>query len=291
MGKNELLSDMGKNCSDAIRKQLLEELKEDIDNQPLLTEEQFQSAMHGEGDYSETAIRKTQVFKDLNLAEYDGEDATELLNKLTLGEVTDGTVSSIKKLSLSALSVEAAKQLDIRNRKFATNRVDLKHYSKRKQHQSQILSAAGLDDELNYHGRVWTSQEAHALRTWLLRNREAVFKYSGMTVTFNALKSPVRWFNDFLRSRGLTVNSKQVRDGDERIWVYSLDESHLEFIRKLVLLRNQGIERHLQEAEREAWVPRMPSVAPAEQKAQKFVTPGTTDLYHITDFGVTDKTP
>ncbi|WP_202967142.1 plasmid replication protein, CyRepA1 family [Candidatus Williamhamiltonella defendens] len=291
VSKNEPLSQMGKKSSADIREQLIKELKEDIDNQPLLSEEQFQAAIHGEGDYSETAIRKTQVFKDLNLAEYDGEDATELLNQLTLGEVTDGTVSSIKKLSISALSVEAARQLDIRNRKFATSRVYLKHYSKRKQHQSQILSAAGLDDELNYHGRVWTSKEAQTLRKWLLRNREEVFKYSGITVTFNALKNPVRWFNDFLRSRGLTVNSKQVRDGDNRVWVYSLDEGQLEFVRKLALLRNQGIEQHLNEAGKEVWAPRMPSVTPAEQKDQKFVTPGTTDLYHITGFGVTEKTP
>ncbi|ATW31765.1 hypothetical protein [Candidatus Hamiltonella defensa] len=78
-------------------------------------------------------------------------------------------MSAIKKLSISALSVQADKQLDIRNRKFVTNRVDLKHYSKRKQHQSQILSATGLDDKLNYQGRIWTSQEAQTIRKWLLR--------------------------------------------------------------------------------------------------------------------------
>ncbi|GHY00913.1 plasmid replication protein, CyRepA1 family [Microbacteriaceae bacterium 4G12] len=290
VAKNELLSEIGKNCADAIREQLLEELKEDIDSQPVLTEDQFQAAMHGEGDYPETAIAKTQVFKDLNLAEYDGDDSEELLNDLTFGEVTEGTVSSIKKLSISALSMDAAKQLDVRNRKFATSRVDLKHYSKRKQHQSKILAAAGLDDDLNYNGREWTSKEANALRKWLLRNREALFKYSGITVTFNALKSPVRWFNDFLRSRGLSVTSKQVRDGNDRVWVYSLDEGQLEFVRKLALLRNKGIEQHLQEAEDEAWAPRMPASAPAEQNTGDFVTPGTADLSNITAPYVTEET-
>ncbi|WP_202971791.1 hypothetical protein [Candidatus Hamiltonella defensa] len=77
---------MGKKSSADIREQLLEELKEDIDNQPLLSEAQFQAALHGEGDYSETSLRKTQIFKDLNLTEYDGEDATALLNQLTLGK-------------------------------------------------------------------------------------------------------------------------------------------------------------------------------------------------------------
>ncbi|MFM9481307.1 hypothetical protein, partial [Streptomyces scabiei] len=91
-------------------------------------------------------------------------------------------------------------------------------------------------------------------------------------VTFNALKSPVRWFNDFLRSRGLSVTSKQVRDGNDRVWVYSLDEGQLEFVRKLALLRNKGIEQHLQEAEDEAWAPRMPASAPAEQNTGDFVT-------------------
>ncbi|WP_369676275.1 hypothetical protein, partial [Enterococcus faecium] len=47
VAKNELLSEIGKNCADAIREQLLEELKEDIDSQPVLTEDQFQAAMHG----------------------------------------------------------------------------------------------------------------------------------------------------------------------------------------------------------------------------------------------------
>ncbi|MFM9577933.1 hypothetical protein, partial [Streptomyces turgidiscabies] len=60
--------------------------------------------------------------------------------------------------------------------------------------------------------------------------------------------------------------------------------------RKLALLRNKGIEQHLQEAEDEAWAPRMPASAPAEQNTGDFVTPGTADLSNITAPYVTEET-
>ncbi|MGI0120263.1 plasmid replication protein, CyRepA1 family [Zooshikella sp. RANM57] len=280
VNKNELMAEIGKNCADAVRKTIHEELKVEIAEQPLLTEEQLKNALYDESEYKDSAIIKAQIFKSLNLEDYDKEDRSELLNELTFDEMIKRRVSKLKKLSVASLTTDVTKKLDIRNRKFATSRVDLKHYSKKKQHLVKILAAAGIDEKLNYNGKTWTNKETKALRSWLLRNRESLYKYSGIAVSFQSLKTPVRWFNDFIRGLGLTVNSEQKRSGKDRLWLYSIDEEQLKLVRELVSLRNKGIEAYLTSDK--------PEVYGEREQQQKSVTERTTVLYTNNTSNVTN---
>lgn len=232
---------------DIIRK----ELREKLEHEPLLTESEFIQAMQGEGDHSQPSLLKTKVWRDFNFETCDGSQPDAHVRmyqtvELAYQEEVKGGARAIKKLSISHLSKEAAKQLDVKDRQFAQSRAELKHTAKRRQHQNRILKAAGLDENLSYDGREWSKKEiTEDLRKWLIRNKESLYKYSGINVTFGTLAEPVRWFNDYLRSLGLEVDSRQVREGKNRVHYYGLVQTTLVKVRELVQRRNQGIEEHL----------------------------------------------
>ncbi|WP_321157527.1 hypothetical protein, partial [Serratia nevei] len=105
-----------------------------------------------------------------------------IINALGFGQQQERLVSRIKKLAIAAMPAELVKALDLKDRKFAQSRAHLHHYAKRRHHLLCILAAVGIDEQLNYDGRTWNAMQiTKDLRGWMTRNREALYKYSGVS--------------------------------------------------------------------------------------------------------------
>lgn len=254
----------------------------------LLDDDQFSAAKNGAGDFDFEAIKKTEVYRDLNLeaasdeqvatlshlvrdtfgpfavpGELDDEtpvpapaDPREaLVSALAFRELNRHEVARIKKLAVAALPAEVAAQLDKKDAKFSASRAGLRHTAMRRRHLLRILKAFGLDEQLNYNGVTWcASQISKSLRDWLRRNRENLYMYSGITLSDNAYQEPLQWAHGYLERHGLKVEQKgqntvTVKGKGKRERIYGLDEGHLEMIRELVMLRVAGIEQGLKAAD------------------------------------------
>lgn len=244
----------------------------------LLDDDQLRKAMHGEEDQTQAAIIKSKVYQDLNLDAMQPEHVDQLvwdaastfqsvtaiqtefgddvinvwpasrreliINALGFGQQQERLVSRIKKLAIAAMPAELVKALDLKDRKFAQSRAHLHHYAKRRHHLLCILAAVGIDDQLNYDGRTWNAMQiTKDLRGWMLRNREALYKYSDVTITDKAIDEPLQWLHDFLRKLAIEVVShgrKRINGTQAR--VYGIDADSLSSIRILTGLRISGIQ-------------------------------------------------
>lgn len=244
----------------------------------LLTEDQLRMAMHGDADQTQAAIVKSRVYQELNLESMTGEQVDQLvweaastfqsvtaletefgddivnvwpasrreliINALAFGQQQERLVSRLKKLAIAAMPDELVKALDLKDRKFAQSRAHLHHYSKRRQHLLRILAAVGIDEQLNYDGTTWNAMQiTKALRTWMTRNREALYKYSGISLTDTAIDEPLQWLHGFLRGLAIEVTSHgQKRVNGQRVNVYGIDGDSLSSVRVLTGLRISGIQ-------------------------------------------------
>lgn len=244
----------------------------------LLDDDQLRQAMHGDVDQTQAAIIKSRVYQELNLdamqpehvdqlvwdaaSVFQSVTATEtefgddvinvwpagrrelIINALGFGQQQERLVSRIKKLAIAAMPAELVKALDLKDRKFAQSRAHLHHYAKRRHHLLCILAAVGIDDQLNYDGRTWNAMQiTKDLRGWMLRNREALYKYSDVTITDKAIDEPLQWLHDFLRKLAIDVVSHgQKRIKGKRVHVYGIDGDSLSSVRILTGLRISGIQ-------------------------------------------------
>lgn len=244
----------------------------------LLDDDQLRQAMHGDVDQTQAAIIKSRVYQELNLDAMQPEHVDQLvwdaasvfqsvtatktefgddvinvwpagrreliINALGFGQQQERLVSRIKKLAIAAMPAELVKALDLKDRKFAQSRAHLHHYAKRRHHLLCILAAVGIDDQLNYDGRTWNAMQiTKDLRGWMLRNREALYKYSDVTITDKAIDEPLQWLHDFLRKLAIDVVSHgQKRIKGKRVHVYGIDGDSLSSVRILTGLRISGIQ-------------------------------------------------
>lgn len=244
----------------------------------LLDEDQLRMAMHGDADQTQAAIVKSKVYQELNLEAMTSEQAEQLvwdaastfqsvtaletefgddivnvwpasrreliINALAFGQQQERLVSRIKKLAIAAMPAELVKALDLKDRKFAQSRAHLHHYAKQRQHLLRILAAVGIDEQLNYDGTTWNAMQiTKALRTWMTRNREALYKYSGVSLTDTAIEEPLQWLHGFLRGLAIEVTSHgQKRVNGQRVHVYGIDGDSLSSVRVLTGLRISGIQ-------------------------------------------------
>lgn len=244
----------------------------------LLDDDQLRQAMHGDADQTQAAIIKSRVYQDLNLdamqpehvdqlvwdaaSVFQSVTATEtefgddvinvwpagrrelIINAIGFGQQQERLVSRIKKLAIAAMPAELVKALDLKDRKFAKSRAHLHHYAKRRHHLLCILAAVGIDDQLNYDGRTWNAMQiTKDLRGWMTRNREALYKYSGVSLTDNAIDEPLQWLHGFLRGLAIDVVCHgQKRVKGQRVHVYGIDGDSLSSIRILTGLRISGIQ-------------------------------------------------
>lgn len=244
----------------------------------LLDDDQLRQAMHGDADQTQAAIIKSKVYQELNLdgmqpkhvdqlvwdaaATFQSVTATEtefgddvinvwpagrrelIINALAFGQQQERLVSRIKKLAIAAMPAELVKAIDLKDRKFAQSRAHLHHYAKRRHHLTCILAAVGIDEHLNYDGRTWNAMQiTKDLRGWMTRNREALYKYSGVSLTDNAIDEPLQWLHGFLRSLAIDVVSHgQKRVKGQRVHVYGIDGDSLSSVRILTGLRISGIQ-------------------------------------------------
>lgn len=244
----------------------------------LLDDDQLRQAMHGDADQTQAAIIKSRVYQDLNLdamqpehvdqlvwdaaSVFQSVTATEtefgddvinvwpagrrelIINALGFGQQQERLVSRIKKLAIAAMPSELVKALDLKDRKFAQSRAHLHHYAKRRHHLLCILAAVGIDEQLNYDGRTWNAMQiTKDLRGWMTRNREALYKYSGVSLTDNAIDEPLQWLHGFLRGLAIDVVCHgQKRVKGQRVHVYGIDGDSLSSIRILTGLRISGIQ-------------------------------------------------
>ncbi len=177
-----------------------------------------------------------------------------VINALTFKQSKNRFVSSLKRLSLAALSADTARALDHREiNQVEKSRANWRHQSIKRAHLIKILKSAGLDEQLNYNGKEWSRATIqNQLLNWLRKpkTQDSLYKYSGVTVTSNTLKNPVQWINNFLRSAGIPIKSLgKRRINDEAVNVYGIDEQALSAVRTLVNLRVRGIENHMAERE------------------------------------------
>lgn len=244
----------------------------------LLDDDQLRQAMHGDADQTQAAIIKSRVYQELNLdamrpehvdqlvwdaaSVFQSVTATEtefgddvinvwpagrrelIINALAFGQQQERLVSRIKKLAVAAMPAELVKALDLKERKFAQSRAHLHHYAKRRHHLLCILAAVGIDEQLNYDGTTWNAMQiTKALRKWMTRNREALYKYSGVSLTDNAIDEPLQWLHGFLRGLAIDVVSHgQKRVNGHRVHVYGIDGDSLASVRALTGLRISGIQ-------------------------------------------------
>ncbi|MGE9755556.1 plasmid replication protein, CyRepA1 family [Bacillus inaquosorum] len=244
----------------------------------LLDDDQLRQAMHGDADQTQAAIIKSKVYQELNLdgmqpehvdqlvwdaaATFQSVTATEtefgddvinvwpagrrelIINALAFGQQQERLVSRIKKLAIAAMPAELVKALDLKDRKFAQSRAHLHHYAKRRHHLTCILAAVGIDEHLNYDGRTWNAMQiTKDLRGWMTRNREALYKYSGVSLTDNAIDEPLQWLHGFLRGLAIDVVSHgQKRVKGQRVHVYGIEGDSLSSVRILTGLRISGIQ-------------------------------------------------
>lgn len=210
----------------------------------LYEEDDYHAAKTGEIEADRATLAKSTVYHEFNFAACNDDNFEEQINHLAIEEEDNRFASRLKKLSSTMISAETTRKMDAINRKHAANRADLKHYSMTRRLQNRLLAAAGLNEALEYDDTEWSHESTRPLRQWLQRNRENLFTYAGVNITFETLRNPVRWFNEYLRSRGLEVCSRQVRQGKNRVWYYRLDRVHLKRIRPLLEQRVAGIEEH-----------------------------------------------
>ncbi|GAA0428223.1 hypothetical protein GCM10009412_00700 [Aeromonas salmonicida subsp. achromogenes] len=244
----------------------------------LLDDDQLRQAMHGDADQTQAAIIKSKVYQELNLdgmqpehvdhlvwdaaATFQSVTATEtefgddvinvwpagrrelIINALAFGQQQERLVSRIKKLAIAAMPAELVKAIDLKDRKFAQSRAHLHHYAKRRHHLMCVLAAVGIDEHLNYDGRTWNAMQiTKDLRGWMTRNREALYKYSGVSLTDNAIDEPLQWLHGFLRGLAIDVVSHgQKRVKGQRVHVYGIDGDSLSSVRILTGLRISGIQ-------------------------------------------------
>ncbi|WP_323065968.1 plasmid replication protein, CyRepA1 family [Aeromonas jandaei] len=244
----------------------------------LLDDDQLRQAMHGDADQTQAAIIKSRVYQELNLdamqpehvdqlvwdaaSVFQSVTATEtefgddvinvwpagrrelIINALGFGQQQERLVSRIKKLAIAAMPAELVKALDLKDRKFAQSRAHLHHYAKRRHHLLCILAAVGIDEQLNYDGRTWNAMQiTKDLRGWMTRNREALYKYSGVSLTDNAIDEPLQWLHGFLRGLAIDVVCHgQKRVKGQRVHVYGIDGDSLSSVRILTGLRISGIQ-------------------------------------------------
>lgn len=244
----------------------------------LLDDDQLRMAMHGEADQTQAAIVKSKVYQELNLEAMTSEQAEQLvwdaastfqsvtaletefgddivnvwpaskreliINALGFGQQQERLVSRIKKLAVVSMPAELVKALDLKDRKFAQSRAHLHHYAKRRHHLLCILAAVGVDDQLNYDGRTWNAMQiTKDLRGWMIRNREALYKYSDVSLTDAAIEEPLQWLHGFLRGLAIdVVTHGQKRVNGQRVHVYGIDGDSLASVRILTGLRVSGIQ-------------------------------------------------
>lgn len=251
----------------------------------LLTDDQLRMAMHGDADQTQSAIVKSRVYQDLNLEAMTDDHVDQLvwdaaatftsvtaletefgddvvnvwpanrreliINAMAFNQQQSRLVSRIKKLAIAAMPKELVKALDIKDRKFAQSRAHLHHYAKRKQHLLRILSSVGIDEELNYDGTTWNAMQiSKTLRSWMIRNRESLYKYSGVSLTDNAIEEPLQWLHGFLRGLAVDVVSLgRKRVNGRQTHVYGIDADSLSSVKILAGLRINGIQMAMSDAE------------------------------------------
>ncbi|MFW0776118.1 MAG: plasmid replication protein, CyRepA1 family [Rickettsiales bacterium] len=188
--------------------------------------------------------------------------------------------SKISKLSLLSLPLDNAKELDRRNIMNSLSRARWEHKSIRKRHLMRLLSAAGINDRLEYNGAMWSKAEvAEKLQRWMMANQDALYKYSGTRISEAALADPVQWFNGHLRANGVPVVSlgqRRVKGTVARY--YAVDRDQWDQIKTLIDLRNRGISEYLANADAQE---------PPKELQSQSVTPCESVIYNSGADGVT----
>lgn len=283
IAKNALVAKLGCEVQQQAKERTDRELLSDVTKAAVHTGKTFDYMMKNGENFTSTEISKSKVAHDLNLEDASDEEidalyplAKEVYNKfkddgenirfndidaampfppsiknavasaLTYKQTKNRFVNNIKNLTWINVTPDTARTLDLKDVEHAESRVSWRHISIRRQHMMKFLQAAGVSDNLIYNGKTWTAEDLNkVIGPWLRKKRtqDNLFKYSGVTVTANALENPCQWFNNRLKSYAipLQVNKKRDRSG-KAINVYSIDTKAFEGIKALVAMRTRGIE-------------------------------------------------
>jgi phage/plasmid primase-like uncharacterized protein len=255
---NEDAAEVLKDKTDLIREELTAELREriyDDEQHPILSDDDFKAAELGSISVSEESRLKTKVMKSLALADYlrypslvKPEVIHDMVKRLAFMEATEGYVNGIKKLSVIAQPENVAILRDIEDRKFAESRAGLKHFTAQRRHELRFLKAVGIDENLNFNGKVWQSKEvANAMRQYLKKHKDEIQAYSGSTITAKTLKDPIRWFCDHLKAMNVPLVAFQRRVSGKQVWFRTVDEQQWKMVTRLVKSRVRGLTAYYAE--------------------------------------------
>jgi hypothetical protein len=288
VAKNDLAAKLGCEIREQAKERTDRELLRDVTNATVHTGQAFDYMMNNGEDFTPTEISKSKVAHDLNLEDASEDEmdalyplAKEVYDKfkedgenikfnetdaamvfpqsinnavasaLTYKQTKNRFVNNLKNLAWINVTPNTAKALDLKDVEHAESRVSWRHISIRRSHMIKFLQAAGIDEDLNYNGKQWTAEDLNKIiGPWLRQKRtqDNLFKYSGVTVTANALENPCQWFNNRLKSYAIPLQANKKRDRNGKaINVYSVDFEAFDGIKALVAMRTRGIEEALTE--------------------------------------------
>lgn len=286
--KDSLSAKLGKEIREQAKERSDRELLRDITQAPVHTGTAFDYMMNNGEEFSSTEISKSKTAHDLNLEDAteeeidalyplakeayelfkeDGENIkfndtdaaiafpasinNAVVSALTFKQTKNRFVNSIKNLAWINIDPNTAKAIDLKDVEHAESRVSWRHISIRRAHMIKFLQAAGIDEALNYNGKKWSAEELNkVIGPWLRlkRTQDNLFKYSGVTVTANALENPCQWFNNRLKSYAIPLKASKTRDvNGKAINVYSIDTEAFDGVKALVAMRTRGIEEAMAE--------------------------------------------
>lgn len=296
IAKNKLAAEFGKAVRVEAKERDERVALRDIETATVHVGDMFQNVIRNSENYSAVEITKSKVNYDLHLeaANDDQIEQLTLMAKETYNEFSnDGTnahlngidkaltipsdlknavitalthkqiksryVDSIKKLTWVNVSEATAKKLDFKDVQHSESRVSWRHLSIRRANMIKMLQVAGIDENLNYNGKVWCREQlSKRLGAWLRtkKAKDRLYKYSGITVSPNTLANPVQWLNNHLKSFGVPIISGKKRIDGKPVNSYSVDQEAWEAVRTLVTLRTQGIEESLKDVEEADFKPK-----------------------------------
>lgn len=286
IAKNEAAAEFGKIIRTDANERNNREMLRNITEAPVHVGEAFNNMMSNGEDHSPVEIEKSKVVHDLNLIDATNEELDTLFpmakaiydeftqpgenvainnidaaiefptnlkeavtSALTFSQAKNRYVNGIKRLAWVNVNEQTAKALDTKDIQHSGSRVSWRHISIRRMHMIKLLRIAGIDDQLNYNGRKWTSAQLNAeLGPWLRqkKNQERLYKYSNITVTANTIENPSKWLNNHLRSFGVPIISGKTRTKGKAVNCYGIDTDAWEGVKSLVAMRTRGIESSVQ---------------------------------------------
>ena len=289
IAKNEMAAEFGKlTRAEAGHRNDRINLRE-IDSAPLHTDEAYDAMIINSENYTSAEYNKSRVAKALNIMAANDEDIATLtplaesvyndfayegdnfelspdldspvpmpenklsaiINALSFLQDKSHFSSKLSKLSLLNINLDNAKELDLRNIKKVQSRVKWEHKSIKKRHLITLLAAAGINEKLDYCGTTWSKEQVKdRLLGWMIKNEDALYKYSGTKISDAAKADPVQWFNNHLRANGVPVESLgQRRIKGKQCYCYGVDKEKWEQVKTLIKLRNKGIAEYLLQRE------------------------------------------